>query len=53
MLNTVSAPVRKDEALSVDDRRRWGRPKLMWEDRLKEDMKELFFSEDMTSDRNA
>ncbi|GJW58861.1 hypothetical protein Tco_0105592, partial [Tanacetum coccineum] len=33
--------------------RRRGRPKLRWEDRLKQDMKELLLSEDMTSDRNA
>ncbi|GJY93568.1 hypothetical protein Tco_0509350, partial [Tanacetum coccineum] len=33
--------------------RRRGRPKLMWEDRLKTDLKELLLSEDMTYDRNA
>ncbi|GJZ02832.1 retrovirus-related pol polyprotein LINE-1 [Tanacetum coccineum] len=32
--------------------RRRGRPKLRWEDRVKLDMKELFLSGDMTSDRN-
>ncbi|GJV21161.1 hypothetical protein Tco_1370181 [Tanacetum coccineum] len=35
-----------------DGSRRRGRPKLRWEDRLKNDMKELLLSEDMTSDRN-
>ncbi|GKE36885.1 hypothetical protein Tco_1460290 [Tanacetum coccineum] len=48
-----TTPVRRVEALLVDDSRRRGRPKLRWEDRLKQDMKELLLSEDMTSDRNA
>ncbi|GJS43056.1 hypothetical protein Tco_0568099 [Tanacetum coccineum] len=48
-----TAPVRRVEALLVDGSRRRGRPKLRWEDRLKQDMKELRLSEDMTSDRNA
>nr|GEY00107.1 phosphoserine phosphatase, chloroplastic [Tanacetum cinerariifolium] len=47
-----SAPVRRVEALVVDELRRRGRPKLRWEDRVKHDMKELLLSEDMTSDRN-
>ncbi|GKD82970.1 hypothetical protein Tco_1349809 [Tanacetum coccineum] len=38
-----------------EGRLRWrrGKPKIRWEDRLKKDMKELFLSEDMTSDRNV
>ncbi|GJX32437.1 retrovirus-related pol polyprotein LINE-1, partial [Tanacetum coccineum] len=48
-----TAPVRRVEAMLVKGSRRRGRPKLRWEDRLKQDMKELFLSEDMTSDRNA
>ncbi|GKE39888.1 serine carboxypeptidase-like protein [Tanacetum coccineum] len=48
-----TAPVRRVEALLVDGSRIRGRPKLRWEDRLKQDMKELLLSEDMTSDRNA
>ncbi|GJX00903.1 hypothetical protein Tco_0184816 [Tanacetum coccineum] len=48
-----TAPVRRVEALLVDGSRRRGRPKLRWEDRLKQDMKELRLSKDMTSDRNA
>ncbi|GJW46904.1 retrovirus-related pol polyprotein LINE-1 [Tanacetum coccineum] len=47
-----TAPVRRVEALFVDGLRRRGRPKLRWEDGLKQDMKELLLSEDMTSDRN-
>ncbi|GJX76077.1 hypothetical protein Tco_0322888 [Tanacetum coccineum] len=47
-----SAPVRRVEALVVDDLRRRGRLKLRWEDRVKHDMKELLLSEDMISDRN-
>ncbi|GJY57155.1 hypothetical protein Tco_0456270 [Tanacetum coccineum] len=41
------------EALLVDGVRRMGRPILIWEDRLKQDMKELILFEDMTSDRNT
>ncbi|GJV88837.1 hypothetical protein Tco_1532775 [Tanacetum coccineum] len=47
-----SAPVRRVEALVVDDLRRRGRPKLRWEDRVKQDLKELRLSVDMTFDRN-
>ncbi|GJT99409.1 hypothetical protein Tco_1109748 [Tanacetum coccineum] len=32
--------------------RRMGRPKLRWEDKMKNGMKELLLSEDMTSDRS-
>ncbi|GJZ59324.1 polyprotein [Tanacetum coccineum] len=45
-----TAPVRRVEAMLVEGSRRRGRPKLRWEDRLKQDMKELLY---MTSDRNA
>ncbi|GKC66063.1 hypothetical protein Tco_1098661 [Tanacetum coccineum] len=48
-----TAPVRRVEAMVVDGSRRRGIPKLRWEDRLKQDLKELRLSEDMTSDRNA
>ncbi|GJS04988.1 hypothetical protein Tco_0321496 [Tanacetum coccineum] len=48
-----TSPVKKVEALLVDGSRRRGRPTLRWEDILKQDMKELCLSEDMTSDRNA
>ncbi|GJS93233.1 hypothetical protein Tco_0800201 [Tanacetum coccineum] len=48
-----TASVRRVEALLVDGSRRRGRPKLRWEDRLKQDTKELLLSEDMTTDRNA
>ncbi|GJY61036.1 hypothetical protein Tco_0461693 [Tanacetum coccineum] len=44
-------PVRRVEAMIVDGLRRRGRPKVMWEDRLKHDIKELLFSKDMTSDK--
>ncbi|GKB64014.1 ataxia telangiectasia mutated family protein, partial [Tanacetum coccineum] len=45
--------VMRVEALLVNSLRKRGRPKLRWEDRLKQDMKELLLSEDMTSDRSA
>ncbi|GKE39051.1 hypothetical protein Tco_1462456, partial [Tanacetum coccineum] len=41
-----NAPVRRVEAMLVEGSRRRGRPKLRWEDRLKQDMKELLLSED-------
>nr|GEU95336.1 ARID DNA-binding domain-containing protein [Tanacetum cinerariifolium] len=47
-----SSPVRRVEALVVDDLRRRGRPKLRWEDKVKHDMEEILLFEDMTSDRN-
>ncbi|GJT36229.1 retrovirus-related pol polyprotein LINE-1 [Tanacetum coccineum] len=46
-----STPVRRVKDLVVDGLRRRGKPKLRWEDRVKQDMKELLLSEDMTSDR--
>nr|GFA80172.1 putative methyltransferase family protein [Tanacetum cinerariifolium] len=48
-----TAIVRRVEAMLVEGSRRRGRPKLRWEDRLKQGMNELLLSEDMTSDRNA
>ncbi|GKE33156.1 hypothetical protein Tco_1452478, partial [Tanacetum coccineum] len=48
-----SVLVRRVEVMVVEGSRRRGRPKLRWEDRLKQDMKGLLLSEDMTSDRNA
>nr|GFA12590.1 hypothetical protein [Tanacetum cinerariifolium] len=47
------ASVRRVEAMVVEGSRRRGKLKLRWEDRLKMDMKELRFSDDMTSDRNS
>ncbi|GJV29385.1 hypothetical protein Tco_1385833 [Tanacetum coccineum] len=48
-----SVLVRRVEVMVVEGSRRRGRPKLRWEDRLKQDMKGLLLSEGMTSDRNA
>nr|GFB10001.1 putative cytochrome P450 [Tanacetum cinerariifolium] len=47
-----SAPVRRVEALVVNDRKRRGTPKLRCVDRVKHDMKELILSKDMISDGN-
>nr|GEU95585.1 hypothetical protein [Tanacetum cinerariifolium] len=44
-----SAPVKRVEALVVNDIRRRGRLKLRWEDKVKLSMKELLLSKDMTS----
>ncbi|GKB13587.1 retrovirus-related pol polyprotein LINE-1 [Tanacetum coccineum] len=48
-----TTPITRVEDMLVEGSRRRGRPKLRWEDRLKQDMKELILSEDITSDRNA
>ncbi|GJT82732.1 hypothetical protein Tco_1057074 [Tanacetum coccineum] len=48
-----SALVKRVEALIVEGLRRRGRRKLRWEDKVKQDMKELLLFEDMTSDRNG
>nr|GEV63279.1 hypothetical protein [Tanacetum cinerariifolium] len=48
-----TAHVRRVEAMLVEGSRRRGRPKLRWENRLKQDMKEIRLSEDITSDRIA
>nr|GEX50182.1 hypothetical protein [Tanacetum cinerariifolium] len=53
MLRPQSATIRRVESLNVDGAKRRGRPKLMWEDRLKTDLKEMLLSKDMTFDRNA
>nr|GEY76645.1 hypothetical protein [Tanacetum cinerariifolium] len=47
-----TAPVKRVEAMLVEGSRRRVRPKIRWEDRLKQDMKELILSKYMTSDRN-
>ena len=48
-----NAPLRRAESISVDGIRRRGRPKMRWEERLANDLKELGLSEDMTSDRTT
>nr|XP_043639715.1 uncharacterized protein LOC122610824 [Erigeron canadensis] len=48
-----TAPLRRAESIHVDGRRRRGRPKMRWEDRLAKDLIELGLSEDMTSDRTS
>ncbi|GJZ61975.1 hypothetical protein Tco_0618112, partial [Tanacetum coccineum] len=48
-----STSLRSVEAFIVEGLKRRGRPKLRWEDRLKQDMKELLLFEDMTLDRNV
>nr|GEU38507.1 hypothetical protein [Tanacetum cinerariifolium] len=48
-----TAPIRRVEALLVEGSRRRDRPKLIREDRLKLNMKEILLFEDMIFDRNA
>nr|GEY15092.1 putative cytochrome P450 [Tanacetum cinerariifolium] len=51
-LQPQSRPIMRVEALVVNGLRRRGRPKLMWDERLKHDMKGLLLSEDMIFDIN-
>ncbi|KAD4584942.1 hypothetical protein E3N88_22543 [Mikania micrantha] len=45
------APVRSVENLSVDGRRSRGRPRLTWDEQIRQDLLALHLSEDMISDR--
>ena len=47
----TSEPVRRVESITVDGLRRRGRPKRTWDEQLKQDMKDLHLSEDMTCDK--
>ena len=50
----VDTPVRRCERLAIEGRKRCrGRPKKYWEKVLKQDMKHLQVTEDMTLDRRA
>ncbi|XP_076888440.1 uncharacterized protein LOC143538876 [Bidens hawaiensis] len=46
-----TAPVIAVETLNVEGRRSRGRPKLTWEERIRQDLLELHLSEDMIHDR--
>nr|GEW77947.1 RNA-directed DNA polymerase, eukaryota, reverse transcriptase zinc-binding domain protein [Tanacetum cinerariifolium] len=46
-------PLRSVDALTVKALRRRGRLKLRWEDRIKQEMNELFLLKDMILDKNA
>ncbi|XP_076951351.1 putative sphingolipid transporter spinster homolog 2 [Bidens hawaiensis] len=46
-----TTPVRVVETLNVEGRRSRGRPKLTWEERIRQDLLELHLSEDMVHDR--
>ncbi|KAE8684196.1 myosin-J heavy chain-like isoform X2 [Hibiscus syriacus] len=46
-----SDTVRRVESITVDGARKRGRPRRKWEDCLKTDLKDLAFTEDITSDR--
>ncbi|KAD4179607.1 hypothetical protein E3N88_28198 [Mikania micrantha] len=49
----VLAPVRRVETLSVEGKRYRSRPRLTWEEQIRQDMITLHLSEDMISDRNS
>ena len=44
-------PVRRVESITVEGLRRRGRPKRTWDEQIKQDMRDLHLSEDMTCDR--
>ncbi|KAD6119585.1 hypothetical protein E3N88_10856 [Mikania micrantha] len=46
-----SAPVRKVELLIVEGKRGRGRPRLTWDEQIRQDLTELHLSEDMIYDR--
>ncbi|XP_021991266.1 uncharacterized protein LOC110888028 [Helianthus annuus] len=47
------APVRIVETLTVDGRRGRGRPKLTWDEQIRQDLIEMHVSEDMVQDRSS
>ncbi|XP_021974358.1 uncharacterized protein LOC110869410 [Helianthus annuus] len=49
----LTATVRVVDTLCVEGRRSRGRPKLTWEERIRQDLLELHLSEDMVQDRSS
>ncbi|KAI3814008.1 hypothetical protein L1987_18747 [Smallanthus sonchifolius] len=49
----MSAPVRSVETLTLKGKRGRGRPKLTWEERIRQDLLDLHLFEDMTEDRTS
>jgi hypothetical protein len=49
----TTAPVRAVEACVVEGRRNRGRPKLTWDERIRQDLIELHLSEDMVQERSS
>ena len=47
------APVRKVELLTVEGKRGRGRPRLTWDEHVRQDLTELHLSEDMIFDRST
>ena len=47
----MTAPVRVVETLTVEGERCRGRPKLTWDERIRQDLLEMHLSEDMVEDR--
>ncbi|KAD3068294.1 hypothetical protein E3N88_36174 [Mikania micrantha] len=47
------APVRKVELLTVEGKRGRGRPRLTWDEQIRQDLTELHLSEDMIYDRST
>ncbi len=50
---TFDAPVRRVESFMVEGKRSRGRPKKIWEEQIRVDLRELNLSEDLTRDRSS
>ena len=48
----MTSPVRSVETLIVEGKRRRGRPKVTWDERIRHDLLDLHLSEDMVQDRS-
>ncbi|MFS8012729.1 hypothetical protein Hanom_Chr14g01324281 [Helianthus anomalus] len=49
----MTEPIRIVETLTVDGRRSRGRPKMTWDERIRQDLLDLHLFEDMVEDRTA
>ncbi|MFS8031457.1 hypothetical protein Hanom_Chr17g01546151 [Helianthus anomalus] len=49
----MTDPIRIVETLTVDGRRSRGRPKMTWEERIRQDLLDLHLFEDMVDDRTS
>ena len=48
---TFDAPVRRIESIIVEGKKSRERPRKIWEEQIKVDLRELYLSKDLTKDR--